>query len=128
VPRIDVLFPPNVFNDTVTLWPKLVGPSPGGGGELTETWTLGFDWDRAFAMPITEADRLDLGGRYQAANYLVYLWRHDDGTLPDVRTDDHVSYTDQRGRAHELNVSYEVDAAGAGVCLIAPCTELTETG
>jgi hypothetical protein len=127
VPQIAWIHPPGVFSDVVSVYRKTVGPAPGGGGELTETWeAVAQDWPRSFVTPMSEADQLTLGERYRSANYFCYLMRQDDGTLPDVATDDHLTFTDRRGEIHTLNVSYSVDEGGAGVCLRCVCTELHE--
>jgi hypothetical protein len=129
VPQVAWIHPPGVFLDVVTIWPKLGVTKDPDTGALTEGWpTLGFDWGRSFVTPITEADQPELAARYQSAQWFAYLMRQDDGTLPDVRTDDHVTWTDQAGVVHTLNVLYAVNEGGMGICRRAICTELAETG
>jgi hypothetical protein len=123
VPSIPWLFPPGVFTDTVSVWWKAFGPSP--GGELTETWApVAEDWPRSKVVPINEADRLELAVGYRGANYFVFLMAADDGTLPEPLRDDRVTWTDRRGQPRTFHVEYSVDEGEMGICQRAVCTEL----
>jgi hypothetical protein len=125
VPQIPWLFPPGVFGDVVSVWVKAFGPSPGAGGELTETWaTLAEDWPRAKVVPMNEADQLELAAGYREADYFVYLVAADDGSLPEPLRDDRITWTDPRGRPRTFHVHYSVDEGEMGVCQRAVCSEL----
>jgi hypothetical protein len=129
VPRIDFLFPPGVFNDTVSVWRKTGVTKDPATGSLVEDWqAVAQDWDRSFVTPVTESDLVMLGERYRGAQWMVYLMRQDDGSLPNVTTDDHITWTDGGGVVHTLSVLFYEDEAGAHICYRVPCTELTETG
>lgn len=129
MPQIAWLHPPGAFTDVVSVWRKIVQPSPGAGGELVETWeVVAEDWDRSWVTPVTESDLLVLGERYRNAQWMIYFLRQDDGTLPDVTTDDHATWTDGGGVIHTFNVMFYEDEAGAHICYRVPCSELTETG
>jgi hypothetical protein len=129
VPQIAWLYPLGSFTDVVSVWRKLGVTKDPDTGALVEDWqTTAADWDRSWVTPVTESDLVVLGERYRGAQWMVYCLQKDDGTLPDVDTDDHVTWTDGGGRIHTLNVLFYEDEAGAYICKRVPCTELVETG
>jgi hypothetical protein len=117
--------PRHLFVQDPLIWRKVV-VGRDSAGALVFDYPAGVGGYKAFVEPVSEAQVLEFRELGQSVNYAVLFWRDDAGTLPVVRPDDHITFTDRRGLAHLAAAQYGVDEALAGVVLRVPCLELTE--